>query len=82
MSLLDPVSFRGGATIKNRIALAALTNRQSHADGTFSEEETDWLVARARGGFGLVTTCATYVSQEGKAWAGELGLANETHHSG
>lgn len=82
MSLLEPISFRGGATIKNRIALAALTNKQSHADGTLSEEESDWLLARARGGFGLITSCATYVSQEGKAWAGELGLANEAHHAG
>lgn len=80
--LLEPVRFRGGVETKNRTALAALTNKQSHADGTLSEQESDFLVARATGGFGIVTTCATYVSQEGKAWAGELGLANESHHAG
>ena len=80
--LLDTLRFRGGAIAKNRVALAALTNQQSHADGTLSDEESDWLLARARGGFGIVTTCATYVTQDGKAWPGELGLAQEEHETG
>ncbi len=80
--LLDPIRFRGGATAKNRVALAALTNQQSHADGSLSEEESEWLLTRARGGFGIVTTCATYVTQDGKAWPGELGLASDAHEPG
>lgn len=80
--LLEPLRFRGGATTRNRVALAALTNQQSHADGSLSEEEANWLIARAAGGFGIVSTCATYVTQEGKAWAGELGLASEEHLAG
>lgn len=71
--LLSPVRFRNGVEARNRLALAPLTNVQSHADGSLSPEEFTWLERRARGGFGVIETCAVYVSREGKAWAGELG---------
>lgn len=80
--LLETLSFRGGATLRNRVALAALTNKQSHADGTLSDQEHAFLLTRAEGGFGMVTTCATYVTQDGKAWPGELGLSEDNHVRG
>lgn len=81
-TLLDPIEFRGGGTAKNRVALAALTNKQSNPDGTLHADEEKWLARRAAGGFGIITTCATYVTQEGKAWAGELGLSADRHLAG
>ncbi len=51
-----------------------MTNQQSHADGTLGADELSFLAARADGGFGLIQTCAAYVAQDGKAWAGELGI--------
>lgn len=74
VGLFEPYRFRSGAVARNRVALAPLTNQQSHPDGTLSDVELAWLVRRARGGFGIVTTCAAYVSQDGKAWPGELGV--------
>lgn len=50
-----------------------MTNHQSEADGSLGEEELRWLQARARGGFGIVTTCAAHVSPDGQGWEGELG---------
>ncbi len=50
---------------------------QSHPDGRLSDDELRFLAMHADGGFGLVETCAAYVSQEGKAWAGELGLSED-----
>ncbi|RYJ02750.1 MAG: NADH:flavin oxidoreductase, partial [Actinomycetales bacterium] len=50
-----------GPAWPNRWTLAPLTNKQSHVDGTLSDDEYAWLVARAHGGFGLVMTCAAYV---------------------
>ena len=47
--VLQPVAFRNGAQAKNRIALAAMTNGQSHEDGTLGEDELHWLELRARG---------------------------------
>ena len=47
--------------MKNRFMLAPLTNRQSHADGTLSDAERNWLEMRAAGGFALTMTAAAHV---------------------
>lgn len=46
----------GAQRSMNRIAMAPMTNKQSHDDGTLSRAETDWLGMRANGGFGVVIT--------------------------
>ena len=73
-SLATPITFRSGATAHNRLALAPLTNQQSHADGTISGDEHDWLVRRAAGGFAVVFTCAAHVSPDGQGFPGQLGV--------
>ncbi len=71
----QPFTFsRTGHVARNRAVLAAMTNKQSHVDGTLSEEEINWLVNRAEGGFGIITTAATHVVPEGKGWDGEMGV--------
>jgi 2,4-dienoyl-CoA reductase-like NADH-dependent reductase (Old Yellow Enzyme family) len=77
-----PLKLRRGRPLPNRFALAPMTNRQSNPDGTLGDDELRWLLARARGGFGLISTCAAYVSDEGKAWHGQLGIASEAHLAG
>lgn len=82
-TLFDPLELRpssgqhAGVVARNRIWLAPLTNLQSHPDGTLSDDELGFLAARADGGFGLVETCAAYVSSDGKAWPGELGVHDD-----
>src|SRR6476661_10010907 len=71
--LFRPLELRCGAVVPNRIALAPMTNGQSLDDGTLGEDEYRWLARRADGGYGLISTCAAHVAQDGKAWAGELG---------
>lgn len=82
MTLHESLDFAHGPTWHNRLALAPLTNTQSHEDGTLSDDEYRWLVARAQGGFGLTMTCATYVSRLGQAWAGQLGISDDRHLAG
>ncbi len=77
MSLFSPLALRPGVVAKNRVWLAPLTNQQSHADGTLSDDELRFLAMRADGGFGLVETCAAFVSEDGKAWPGELGVHDD-----
>src|SRR5262245_5791607 len=72
--LLEPLRLRSGALLRNRLALAAMTNQQSHDDGTCSDEELRWLERRARGGFGMIATCAAHVSEDGKGFDGQLGV--------
>ena len=71
-----------GFISKNRSLLAAMTNKQSHEDGTLSDEEITWLTRRAKDGFGIVTTAASHVSELGKGWIGEMGVWSDNHLEG
>ena len=77
----EPLTLRCGATLPHRVALAPLTNKQSNSDGTLHDDEFNWLTRRA-GEFAIVSTCAAYVSDEGKAWDGQLGIAGPRHDEG
>lgn len=80
--LFAPLSFRRGPAMKNRFMLAPLTNCQSHADGTLSDAEYNWLTHRATGGFGLVMTCAAHVQRAGQGFPGQLGAFSDDHLPG
>lgn len=80
--ILSPVTFHSGLTARNRVALAPMTNKQSHADGTLSDDEFNWLVSRAEGGFGIVETCASHVAKDGQGWPGEMGIYDDAHLPG
>lgn len=80
--LLESISFASGLVLPNRIALAPMTNMQSHADGTIGDDELHWLLSRADGGFALVTTCAAHVAKDGQGWIGELGAYDDRHVEG
>ena len=68
--------------MRNRFALAPLTNLQSHPDGRLSEDELHWLTLRAKGGFGLTMTCAAHVQQVGQGFPGQLGVFGDQHLRG
>ncbi|WP_333587185.1 NADH:flavin oxidoreductase [Phenylobacterium sp.] len=80
--LFAPLTFAHGAPMKNRFMLAPLTNQQSHADGTLSDEEFRWLTLRAEGGFGLTMTCAAHVQKNGQGFPGQLGIFSDDHLPG
>ncbi len=75
--LFSVLSFRNGVRAQNRVALAPMTNQQSHEDGSLSEEELEWLNRRAEGGFGLVATCASHVTLDSQCFEGELGIFDD-----
>jgi 2,4-dienoyl-CoA reductase-like NADH-dependent reductase (Old Yellow Enzyme family) len=81
-SLLQPLTLRRGPTWKNRFMLAPLTNLQSHDDGRMSDDEFGWLTYRAKGGFGLVMTCAAHVQRVGQGFPGQLGTFGDQHLPG
>lgn len=64
-------------TAPNRIALAPMTNSQSNEDGTLGEDEYQWLIRRAKEGFGIIITCAAHVALDGQGWKGELGIFDD-----
>jgi len=77
-----PVEFPHGPSMPNRLMLAPLTNQQSHADGTLSDDEHRWLTMRALGGFGMTMTCAASVQAIGVGFAGQLGVHDDVHIPG
>ena len=81
-TLFDAVTFSHGPAMKNRFMLAPLTNQQSHADGTLSDDEYRWLTMRAQGGFALTMTCASHVQAVGQGFAGQLGCFDDKHLEG
>ena len=80
--LFEPLSLARGAPMKNRFMLAPLTNRQSHADGTLSDAERNWLEMRAAGGFALTMTAAAHVQPVGQGFTGQLGAFDDDHLEG
>ena len=80
--LFAPLPLAHGRPMPNRLALAPLTNRQSHDDGRLSEAERAWLVRRARGGFGLTMTCASHVQPNGQGFGGQLAIHSDVFLEG
>ena len=81
-SMDESWTMRNGLMIPNRSVLAAMTNKQSHVDGTLSDEEIDFLTRRAKGGFGIITTAASHVQESGQGWEGEFGVWGDHHLPG
>jgi len=80
--LRTPLELAHGPAWPNRLSLAPMTNKQSNPDGTLSDDEITWLVARAEGGFGMTMTAAAYVDVAGKAWEGQLGVDDDAQLPG
>src|SRR5580658_383255 len=80
--LTTAMTLTRGPAWKNRFMLAPMTNTQSHADGRLSDEEFHWLTMRAKGGFGLVMTCAAHVQRIGQGFPGQLGVFCDDHLPG
>lgn len=78
----DAIALRHGKAMPNRFMLAPLTNLQSRPDGTLGDDEFNWLVKRAEGGFGLTMTCAAHVHPGGQGFPGQLGIWSDDHLPG
>src|SRR5258706_14983313 len=78
-SLFEPLSFLRGPAMENRLALSPMTSDQALPDGRVTEDEVRWLGMRARGGFGLVMSSASYVQAQGKGGQGQTGIWSDDH---
>jgi 2,4-dienoyl-CoA reductase-like NADH-dependent reductase (Old Yellow Enzyme family) len=81
-SLGDPVTFRRGPALQNRLFCSPMTTCQSHADGGMSDEELRWLGMRADGGFGLTMTSAAQVQEIGRGFPRQMAACSDVHLSG
>jgi 2,4-dienoyl-CoA reductase-like NADH-dependent reductase (Old Yellow Enzyme family)/ribulose 1,5-bisphosphate synthetase/thiazole synthase len=63
--LFEPAAIRS-LELPNRVLMAPMEKNLCTADGAMTQRYIDYLVARARGGVGLVRVEATYVDPAGK----------------
>ena len=75
--MTDAITFAHGPAWPNRLVLAPMTTRQSHGDGSVSDEEIAWLAACSAGGFGAVISSAAFVSRRGRKWLGAFGISDD-----
>ncbi|HWF78196.1 MAG TPA: NADH:flavin oxidoreductase [Caulobacteraceae bacterium] len=77
--LFEPLTFRRGPAVQNRLALSPMTSDQALPDGTIGDDEVRWIRMRAEGGFGMVMTSASYVQAQGKGGPGQTGIWSDDH---
>jgi len=71
--LFRPLSI-AGMEIKNRMGMSAMYTGFANADGTISPRLFDYLVARAEGGVGLITTEVSTVDEKTPYIGNTIGL--------
>lgn len=74
--LFEPIAFRSGVQLKNRIVMAPMTNFSSNPDGTVTDAELSYYARRSHG-VGMVVTACAYVTPNGKGFHGELGADSD-----
>lgn len=80
--LFEPLTFRRGPQIANRIVLSPMTSDMAQRDGCVTGDEERWIAMRARGGFGLIVTSASYVQPSGQGGNGQTGIYDDRHVEG
>lgn len=73
--LFQPITL-GGVEVKNRVAMAPMTNFSSNEDGTVTDAEVDYYRRRSRG-VGMVITACAYVRPNGKGFPGEFSVHDD-----
>ncbi|MBK7142098.1 MAG: hypothetical protein IPH75_08465 [bacterium] len=76
-SLFEPLTVGGKLTLRNRLVMAPMTTVSGNLDGTFSDEEINYLGRRAESGIGLVMTPACYVHKSGHSFERQVGCHSD-----
>lgn len=72
----NPLTFKSGVTLSNRLLMSPMTTQQSFYNGTVTRDEIQYYADRAKG-LGAVITGAANVQAQGKGWPGELSIASD-----
>ncbi|OUB21904.1 NADH-dependent flavin oxidoreductase [Bacillus thuringiensis serovar yunnanensis] len=75
-SIFEPLTFKNGIRLRNRIVMSPLTNFSSNEDGTVSTPEIQYYKRRATG-VGMVITACTYGTENGKGFPGQFSAVSD-----
>ncbi|MFL0247672.1 NADH:flavin oxidoreductase [Candidatus Clostridium stratigraminis] len=77
-NLLKPLELNK-LTLKNRLVMPPMATSKSEEDGKVSQAILDYYDEKSRGGFiGLIIIEHSFISQDGKASAGQLSIADDS----
>ena len=79
--MFEPITV-GGVEIRNRFVRSATWDSSATADGEVTNDSVHIFENLARGGVGLIVTGYAYVSEPGKAAAGQYGISEDRHITG
>ncbi len=80
-SLFEPCEI-GGVRLRNRFMRSATWDASATDDGCVTDVSVRIFDELARGGVGMIMTGYAYISAEGKAAAGQYGIAEDRHIDG
>jgi 2,4-dienoyl-CoA reductase-like NADH-dependent reductase (Old Yellow Enzyme family)/thioredoxin reductase len=75
-TLFEPISI-GGLRLKNRIAMAPMATLYANEDGSVSDRLQNYIVARAKGGVGLIILEGAYTHSTGKGFPNQLSIDHD-----
>jgi len=81
LSLFDPCVI-GGIELRNRFMRSATWDATATDDGEVTDASVRIFEDLARGGVGLIVTGYAYVSEQGKAAAGQYAISEDRHIAG
>jgi NADPH2 dehydrogenase len=77
-SLLKPLELNR-LTLKNRLVMPPMATSKSENDGKVSQAILDYYAEKSKGGFiGMIIIEHSFISQDGKASAGQLSIAEDS----
>lgn len=74
LDLLFQPTIIGTMKMRNRLVMPPMVTNYAGEDGQVTQRLIDYLVARARGGVGLIIVEAAYVHPNGRAFTNQLGI--------
>jgi 2,4-dienoyl-CoA reductase-like NADH-dependent reductase (Old Yellow Enzyme family) len=78
-NLLKPLELNR-LTLKNRLVMPPMATSKSEKDGKVSQALLDYYEEKSRGGFiGMIIIEHSFISQDGKASAGQLSIAEDSN---
>lgn len=78
MNAFTKFTFKNGATMRNRFALAPMTTYSGNDDLTLSDEEEIYYNSRSKE-IGMVITAACAVSKQAQAFHNQISIMDETY---
>ena len=80
-NFMQPYQFKNGLVLKNRVVMAPMTTMASFYNGQITSDELAYYALRA-GGPGMLITGVAYITERGKGFEGQLGIASDLHLAG